>query len=82
MDLRGTGPGLISVIFTGLIMLAVLGWVTSTVLNSIDYGENDENDILGVKSGIETYGPTIISIMLIGFFVLGVAALLRYLGAV
>lgn len=59
-------------------MVAVMGWVTNTVVGTIP----SENDNLGVITGINTYGPVIVTIILIGFFVLGVAALLRYLGVV
>lgn len=40
------------------------------------------SDVVGAQSGINTYGPVIVTIIFIGFFVAGVAALLRYLGAV
>ena len=37
MDSRGAAArqGLITVIFVGLIMVAVMGWVTNTVINTL-----------------------------------------------
>lgn len=69
------GGNIIAIIFTGMIMIAVLGWVTGTVITSIP----DNGDVLGVQTGIQTYGPVIVTILLIGFFVMGVGVLLRYL---
>jgi len=66
---------------------------TNTLTVSVDPDENIndmdtsleatvESDVVGAQEGINTYGSVIVTIIFIGFFVAGVAALLRYLGAV
>ncbi|MEM3514617.1 MAG: hypothetical protein QXT02_06365 [Candidatus Hadarchaeum sp.] len=67
--------GAIAVIFSSIIMIAVLGWVTNTVLGSVQA----DNDILGVESALATYGPVVVTITIIGLFVLGVGVMLRFL---
>lgn len=70
--------GLIKTVFVGVILIAVLGWVANIILNMIP----SENDTLGVMSKLEQYGPYLVMILILALFVLGVSALLRYLGVV
>jgi len=77
-DKKMPSPGIIKGIFVGIIMIVVLGWVASEVLTTVP--ENSDN--LGVISTTNDYGPTVVKILFIGFFILGVAALLRYLNVV
>lgn len=80
LDERGqtNRGGLIKTVFVGVILIAVLGWVANIILNMIP----EDNDTLGVMSKLEEYGPYLVMILILALFVLGVSALLRYLGVV
>lgn len=75
LDSRGQEGGMIKTIMIAMVVLIVLGWVVNTVANSI----GTANDNLGVLAALETYGPTIVTMIFIGLFILAVAALIQYL---
>jgi hypothetical protein len=70
--------GLIKTVFVGIILIAVLGWVANIILNMIP----SDNDTLNVMGKLQEYGPYLVMILILALFVLGVSALLRYLGVV
>jgi hypothetical protein len=75
LDSRGQEGGMIKTIMVAMVILIVLGWVVNTVANSI----GTANDNLGVMAGLVVYGPTIVTMIFIGLFILAVAALIQYL---
>lgn len=81
LDERGQTSGrsgLVKTVFVGIILIAVLGWVANIILNMIP----TDNDTLGVMDKLQEYGPYLVMILILALFVLGVSALLRYLGVV
>jgi len=75
LDSRGQEGGMIKAIMVAMVIMIVLGWVVNTVANSI----GTANDNLGVLTKLNTYGPTIVTMIFIGLFILAVAALIQYL---
>lgn len=76
MAKAGVGGGIINYVFGSILILAVLGLVVNTVINALPAGD----DNLGVMSGINTYGPTIVTIVFVMLIVVVAAYMLRYLG--
>ncbi len=78
MAKQGEGGGVIQYVFGSILLLAVLGMVTNIVTNATSTAGVTDN--LGVQTGINTYGPILVTVIFVLLIVVVVGYMLRSLG--